>query len=220
MDRNTRLNIIEKLIKDERVCSFKQIFQRVECSSVTLRRDVKVIDGITSFTHGGEFITLSMIPSFNENGIWFYKKVGFTKFKNSLDLIVNVINSRENSITKETLDKILGIDVYKQIHVLLGRHQITRVKIGKKYHYLPASISKNRKKRLGLLNANNIEEYYDAIVSSSDLVALLKAILVEKKIKIDVKNLKRFTKKYSLKIPLNKIEQLLLKYNLTEKKMP
>jgi len=73
---------------------------------------------------------------------------------------------------------------------------------------------------LRLLNANNIEEYYDAIVSSSDLVALLKAVLVEKKIKIDVKNLKHFTKKYSLKIPLNKIEQLLLKYNLTEKKMP
>jgi len=146
MDRNTRLNIIEKLIKLERVCSFKQISQKVECSSVTLRRDVKVIDGITSFTHGGEFITLKTIPSFNENGIWFYKNVGFTKFKNSLDLIVNVINSREDSITKETLDKILGIDIYKQIHVLLGRHQITRVKIGKKYHYLPTSIAKNKKK--------------------------------------------------------------------------
>lgn len=219
MDRNTRLNIIEKLIKLERVCSFKQIFQKVECSAVTLRRDVKMIDGITSFTHGGEFITLNTIPSFNENGIWFHKNVGFTKFKNSLDLIVNVINSSENSITKETLDTILGIDVYKQIHVLLGRHQVTRVKIGKKYHYLPASIAKNQKQRLRLLNSNSIEEYYDALVSSSDLVALLKAVLVEKKIKIDAKNLKRFTKKYSLKIPLNKIEQLLLKYNLIEKKM-
>ena len=38
------------------------------------------------------------------------------------------------------------------------------------------------------------------------------------KIKIDVKNLKRFAQKYSLKIPLKKVEQLLLKYNLTEKK--
>ncbi|MCP4552273.1 MAG: hypothetical protein GY834_09595 [Bacteroidetes bacterium] len=69
-----------------------------------------------------------------------------------------------------------------------------------------------------MLNANNVEEYYDAMVSSSDLVALLKAVLVEKKIKINVKNLKRFTQKYSLKIPLTKVEQLLIKYNLTEKK--
>jgi hypothetical protein len=218
MGRNTRLNIIEEIIKYERVCSFEQICQRVECSFPTLRRDIKAIEGITSFTHCGKFITLSTIPCFNENGIWFHKKIGFTKFKNSLDLIVNVINRSENSITKETLDTILKIDVYKQIHILLSRHQISRVKIGKKYHYLPESIAKNKKKRLQILNINNVEEYYDAMVSSSDLVALLKAVLVEKKIKIDVKNLKRFTQKYSLKIPLKKVEQLLLKYNLTEKK--
>ncbi|MCP3926235.1 MAG: hypothetical protein GY714_27025 [Desulfobacterales bacterium] len=218
MDRDDRQNIIKELIMNERVGSFEQIFQRVECSSVTLRRDIKAIEGITSFTHCGKFITLSSIPCFNENGIWFYKKIGFTKFKNSLDLIVNVINRNENSITKETLDTILGIDVYKQIHTLLSRDQINRVKIGKKYHYIPASIANNKKKRLRILNTNNIEEFYESKVSSYDLVALLKAVLLEKKIKIDVKNLKRFTQKYSLKIPLKKVEQLLLKYNLTEKK--
>ena len=220
MDRNTRLNIIEELIKYEHVCFFEQICQKVECSSVTLRRDIKAIGGVTSFTHSGQFVTLSTIPCFNENGIWFHKKIGFTKFKNSLDLIVNVINRSENSITKETLDTILKIDVYKQIHLLLNKHQISRVKIGKKYHYLPASIAKNKKKRLQILNTNNVEEYYDARVTSSDLIALLKAVLIEKKVTIDTKNLKRFTQKYSLKIPLKKVEQLLLRYNLTEKKMP
>jgi hypothetical protein len=100
----------------------------------------------------------------------------------------------------------------------LKRNELFRIKIGNKYIYLPEELAKNQKKRLQLLNANNVEEYYDAMVGFSDLVALLKAVLVEKKIKIDIKNLKRFTQKYSLKIPLKKVEQLLLKYNLAEKK--
>jgi len=220
MDRNYRLKAITDFIQTERICSFEQIFQKVEGSIATLRRDIKVIEGITSFTHCGSFITLPTIPRFNENGIWFYKKVGFSQFNNSIELIVNVINKSDSGITKETLDEILGIDVYKQIHILLNRHQINRVKIGKKYHYLSETLAKNKKKRLRLLDVNNIEEYYDSSVNSSDLVALLKAVLVEKKIKIDVKGLKRFTQKYSLRLPLKKIEQLLLKYHLTKKKKP
>ena len=220
MDINYRLNIIKDFIQTKRICSFEQIFQKVEGSTATLRRDIKMLEGITSFTHCGSFITLPTIPCFNENGIWFYQKVGFSQFNNSLELIVNVINKSDNGITKETLDKILGIDVYKQIHILTNRQQINRVKIGKKYHYLPEALAKNKKKRLRLLDANNVEEYYDARVSISDLVALLKAVLIEKKIKIDAKGLKRFAQKYSLRIPLKKIEQLLLKYNLTEKKTP
>ncbi len=220
MDINYRHNIIKDFIQTKRICSFEQIFQKVEGSTATLRRDIKMLEGITSFTHCGSFITLPTIPCFNENGIWFYQKVGFSQFNNSLELIVNVINKSDNGITKETLDEILGIDVYKQIHILINRQQINRVKIGKKYHYLPEALAKNKKKRLRLLDANNVEEYYDARVSISDLVALLKAVLIEKKIKIDAKGLKHFAQKYSLRIPLKKIEQLLLKYNLTEKKTP
>lgn len=209
-----RRNVVENIIRSNKIQTFEQIFEQVNCSEVTLRRDIRWMKGITSYTHQGRFVTLEDIPEFDHNGIWFYSNIGFTRFKNSLELIVHLINHSKEGLTREQIQRIL------KIQTLLKRDKLYRSKIGNKYIYLPEELSRNKKQRLLLLNANNIEEYYDAIVSSSDLVALLKAVLVEKKIKIDVKNLKRFTKKYSLKIPLNKIEQLLLKYNLTEKKMP
>ena len=209
---------IENIIRSKKAQTFEQILKQVSCSEVTLRRDIRRIEGITSFTHQGRFVTLKDIAKFDKNGIWFYRKVGFTKYKNSLELIVHLINNSKRGLSREQIQEITKIQTFQQIQTLLKRNELYRSKIGNKYIYLPEELAKNREKRHQLLSANNVEEYYDAVVSSSDLVALLKAVLVEKKIKIDIKNLKRFTQKYSLKIPLKKVEQLLLKYNLTEKK--
>jgi hypothetical protein len=215
---NERQILVENIICSKKIQTFEQILNHVSCSEVTLRRDIRQINGITSYTHQGRFITLKDIPKFDNNGIWFYRKVGFTKYKNSLELIVHLINNTREGLSREQIQEILKIQIYQQIQTLLKRNELYRSKVGNKYVYLPEELAKNQKKRLQLLNANNIEEYYDAMVSFSDLVALLKAVLVEKNIKINLKNLKRFTQKYSLKIPLKKVEHLLLKYNLTEKK--
>ncbi len=219
-DTNERQILVENIIRSKKTLTFEQVFKHVSCSEVTLRRDIRQINGITSYTHQGRFITLKDIPKFDHNGIWFYRKVGFTKYKNSLELIVHLINNSKEGLSREQIQEILKIEIYQQIQTLLKRNELYRIKIGNKYIYLPEEVAKNQKKRLQLINANNVEEYYDSMVSISDLVALLKAVLVEKKVKIDIKNLKRFTQKYSLKIPLKKVEQLLLKYNLTEKKSP
>jgi len=215
---NERQILVENIIRSKKIQTFEQILNHVSCSEVTLRRDIRQINGITSYTHQGRFITLKDIPKFDNNGIWFYRKVGFTKYKNSLELIVHLINNTREGLSREQIQEILKIQIYQQIQTLLKRNELYRSKVGNKYIYLPEELAKNQKKRLQLLNANNIEEYYDAMVSFSDLVALLKAVLVEKNIKINLRNLKRFTQKYSLKISLKKVEQLLLKYNLTEKK--
>ena len=215
---NERQTLVKNIIRPKKIQTFQQIHKQVSCSEATLRRDIRRIKGITSFTHQGSFITLKDIPKFDKNGVWFYRKVGFTKYKNSLELIVHLIDDSKEGLTREQIQEIVNIQIFQQIQTLLKRNKLYRSKIGNKYVYLPKQLATNRKKRMQVLSANNVEEYYDAMVSSSDLVALLKAVLLEKKIRIDVKYLKRFTRKYSLTIPLKKIEQLLLKYNLTEKK--
>jgi hypothetical protein len=220
LDTGERQVFVENLIRSKKIQTFEQILKQVSCSEATLRRDIRQIKGITSYTHQGRFVTLEDIPKYNKNSIWFYRRVGFTKHKSSLELIVSLINSSKEGLSRDQIQEILKIQIFQQIQTLLKRDELFRCKIGSRYIYLPEELAKNKKKRLQLLNANNVEEYHDAMVSSSDLVALLKAVLVEKEIKINVKNLKRFAMKYSLEIPLKKVEQLLLKYNLTEKKSP
>ena len=126
--QHQRLATIEKIIREDKIQSFETILSKMECSSITLRRDIKTIGTITSYTHRGKYITISDIPDFDENEIWFYRKIGFTKFKNSLDLIVNIINTKEG-ITKEKIEEILKIQISKQIQILLKQDRLHRVKL-------------------------------------------------------------------------------------------
>ena len=212
--QHPRLETIERIIRKYKIQSFVTILSKMDCSSITLRRDIKAIGGTTSYTHRGKYITLADIPVFNENGIWFYKKVGFTKFKNSLDLIVSIINTKEG-ITKENIEEILKIKISKQIQILLKQNRLHRVKLGAKYFYLSEELAKNKKRQMQLLPIY-IEEYYDKKVNITDLVAVLKVVLSEHK--IDTDNLKKLVEKYSLQVPIKKIEKLLLRYDLSSKK--
>lgn len=218
MNKKERLGFVENLIRLKKVISFVAILWQVECSAVTLRRDVGALHAITSYTHQGRFITFEDIAKFDDRGIWFYKGIGFTRYENSLELIRELISASKGGITREQLEDILRIQIGQQIQTLLRRDELYRVKVGKKYIYLSEELAKNKKKRIRLLNTDTIEEHYDARVSSADLIDLLKVVLIEHKIEISLKELKRLARKYSLKIPVKKVEQILLRYDLTKKK--
>ena len=81
--KSDRLNIIKKMIYQEKVVIFSAIVSSVLCSSVTLRRDLKTLRTLTSYTHRGSYVTLPDIPVFDNLGIWFFKGIGFSKFKNT-----------------------------------------------------------------------------------------------------------------------------------------
>ena len=213
--QHRRLETIKRIIRENQIQSFETILGKVDCSSITLRRDIEAIAGITSYTHRGKYITLADIPVFNENGIWFYKTVGFTKFKNSLDLIVSIINNAKEGIPKEEIEDILRIKISKQIQILLSQNRLHRVKLGAKYCYLSEELAKNKERQMQLLDID-IEDYYDKKVKLTDLIAVLKAVLTE--YKIDMNNLKKLIKKYSLDVPIKKVEQLIVKYDLSLKK--
>ena len=97
----------------------------------------------------------------------------------------------------------------------LKQNRLHRVKLGAKYFYLSEELAKNKKRKMQLLDID-IEEYYDRKVKVTDLIAVLKIVLTEHK--IDMNNLKKLIKKYSLQVPIRKVEQLLLRYDLTSKK--
>jgi hypothetical protein len=216
MDSKTeRLEYIRSFIIKNKTVKISEFFHHIPYCEKTLRRDINDLSGITSYTHRGKFITLSNIPKFDKNGIWFYKDIGFTKFKNSLDLIVSIISNAEKGITKEEIEELLRIKISKQIQILLSQKRLQRIKFGAKYLYLSDKLAKDKRKQIQSLD---IEEYYYKKMSIADIVAVLKAVLSEHK--IDMDNLKKLVQKFSLDVPIKKIEQLLLKCDLTSKKKP
>jgi hypothetical protein len=216
--KSERLDAISKMIYQKKAMSFAAISSSVICSSATLRRDLKTLQTITSYTHRGSYVTLPDIPNFNESGIWFFRGIGFSRFKNSLELIINVIENSKDGITQAALESLLRIGISKQIQILMEQERLHRVKIGAKYVYMPKEAASNKKMRLKIVGSRQMEEHYEQRVTTSDLIAVLKVVLQEGR--IEMRLLKRWINKYSLKIPVAKLERIILKYKLDEKKTP
>lgn len=216
--KSERLDAISKMIYQKKAMSFAAISSSVICSSATLRRDLKTLQTITSYTHRGSYVTLPDIPNFNRSGIWFFRGIGFSRFKNSLELTINVIENSKDGITQAALESLLRIGISKQIQILMEQERLHRVKIGAKYVYMPKEAASNKKMRLKIVGSRQMEEHYEQRVTTSDLIAVLKVVLQEGR--IEMRLLKRWINKYSLKIPVAKLERIILKYKLDEKKTP
>ncbi len=212
-----RLELLNKFIQTKKAVTIDELSPHVPHCIKTIRRDIKELNGITSYTHRGKYITLQNIPAFDRNGIWFYRDIGFTKYRNSLDLIVNLINNSEKSYTKAELEDIMKIQISKQIQILLKQNRLQRVKLGAKYCYLSEELARNKKRKMQILDID-VEEYYDKKIRIPDLISVLKAVLAE--YKIDMAELRKLIKKYSLDVPVKKVEQILLTYDLSSKKKP
>ncbi|MCP4671560.1 MAG: hypothetical protein GY857_09660 [Desulfobacula sp.] len=214
-NRNERLELLNKFIQTKKAVTIAELSPHVPHCIKTIRRDIKELNGISSYTHRGKYITLQNIPAFDRNGIWFYRNIGFTKYRNSLDLILNLINNSDKSYTKAELEDIMKIQISKQIQILLKQNKLHRVKLGAKYCYLSEELARNKKRRRQLLDID-VEEYYDKKIRLSDLISVIKAILAE--YKIDMADLGKLIKKYSLDVPVKNVEQILLTYDLSSKK--
>ena len=218
--QSDRIDEVKGLLLKKRVLSLQWMAEHLGISDRTTQRYMKDLQTLTSFTHKRRFFTLADIPHFDGHGIWFYRQIGFSTCGNGLDTIVSLINQSQDGFSREELESILKTGLSKQIQILVQREKIHRIKLGNKYLYVPESVVQNKKARLKLVGNRQTEEHFEKDVKKTDLIALLKAVLIEKKVGIDIESIKHIAQKYALQIPLKKIEQLLLKYDLSEKKTP
>lgn len=214
MELESRLARIVDIVVKNNVTSLENLKTSFKLSERTLQRDLKELKAVSSFTHRGRFITLPRVSSFDDNGIWFYQNIGFTVHKNSLGLIIFLINKKE-AMTKSDLESVLKINIAKQIQILRERSLIQRVKVGAKYYYLSEVVAKDKKRQIQLFSSE-VENDFDRKINISDLTAILKALLKEKTIVIS--DIQRVIRVHALNIPLRKVEHIILQYDLTSKK--
>lgn len=214
--KSDRLNIIKGIIYKEKVVAFAILVTSMICSPITLRRDLKTLHTLTSYTHRGSYVTLPDVPDFDNFGIWFFRGIGFSSFKNSFELIISIVDNSKDGITRAEIESLLGIGISKQIQILMEQERLHRVKIGAQYLYLSNKAANNKKLKLKIIGSRQIEEHYDQEITINDLIAVLKVVLQEGR--IEMKLLKRWISKYALKIPVAKLERIILKYELGEKK--
>lgn len=216
MSKSENIEKVRQFFHETTVMSLRTIVDLMAIHKRTVQKHLREMNCFTSFTHKRKYLTLPETPKFDENGIWFFDDIGFSRFGDSLDTILALIKNRDEGYMREELEGILRISISKQIQTLLFREKLDRIKLGGRYLYLPGETIKNKKKMLKAVGSYQAEEHFEKGVRTEDMVGLIKAILLEKVINMD--DIKSLIRRYQLKLPPQKIERLLLKYDLSKKK--
>ena len=90
--------VLEKF-RRQKFINIGQLAKWLKCSVITARRRLKKWQSYTSINNNGRYYTLPQIPVFDENGLWKYKTVLFSKHGNLKQTIVALITESEKGLS-------------------------------------------------------------------------------------------------------------------------
>jgi len=90
--------VFEKFIQ-QKIITIGQLVEWLKCSVITARRRLKKWQSYTSINKNGRYYTLPQIPVFDENGLWKYQTVLFSKHGNLKQTIVALITESEQGLS-------------------------------------------------------------------------------------------------------------------------
>ena len=101
-------HVLEKF-RRQKIITIGQLVKWLQCSVITARRRLKKWQTYTSINNNGRYYTLPQIPVFDENGLWKYHTVLFSKNGNLKQTIVTLITESEKGLSAVEIAKFVEL---------------------------------------------------------------------------------------------------------------
>lgn len=128
MDKTPSIPVkISRLLKANQVMTLRQLSDELKGRArSSLFRDIQSLSIISSFTHAGKYHALSATPVFDATGLWFYQKIGFSKYGTLKATLVHWIETTPVGKTHQELQEALQVPVHNTLKALVASQKITR----------------------------------------------------------------------------------------------
>lgn len=93
----------------KKIMNISEIAESMQCSIPTVRNRLKKWNTYTSYNKNGRFYTLPDIPNFNQDGLWKFKGIFFSKQGNLKQTIIHLVKNSESGLTASEIAKRLGL---------------------------------------------------------------------------------------------------------------
>jgi hypothetical protein len=105
MDPKDAVKRLQKL----KVVTIEQLVGLLGSSVITARRQLKKWRAYTSFNMNGRYYTLPGIPRFDENGIWKYQRILFSKYGTLMQTISQLIGRAETGLSAKQIAQVVEV---------------------------------------------------------------------------------------------------------------
>ncbi len=128
-----KLTLARETLKKKKVFTLPMLVAILKCSSRTGQTKLKIWETYTSYNKNGRYYTLPEIPRFDENGIWRYKDIAFSKHGNLKKTIIQLVSTSRTGFSGSELGNLLGLASQSFVHHFRDCPGICREKYGGVY---------------------------------------------------------------------------------------
>jgi hypothetical protein len=115
---------------------------------VTVFRKLQSLDYLTSYSHRGRYYTLREVVRFDDQGLWSYQSVCFSRYGTLLATAEAFVHRSPNGYCAGELAQALQVEVHDALRHLLQRQAISRQRISGLYLYTSAEPAARRRQVL------------------------------------------------------------------------
>ncbi len=159
---NSKTTIANKLFNKEKCLTIKGISQVLEYSERSVQRLLKKLGYYSSFTHNGKWYTLLHIPEFDENGLWFYQGIAFSKWRTLTATILYLVENSVKGLTARTLSSMLSSSCPPVLNKMHKASKINRVKTPRGFVYISVNSATKERQLKNLDKADILSHLSDA----------------------------------------------------------
>jgi len=167
---------LRELFSQQSCWTIEQLNQSLDYSTISIRRFLKQIGYVSSFTHNSKWYTLSSIPNFNNNGIWFNGDIGFSRHGNLKQNIIHLIDKSPQGLSAKQLAGILSLPCHAVLNHMYKSGAIERLKGASNFVYLSAVPSKKQRQLTRLEAVQRIDNTHQKLSAHSAVYVLVEYI--------------------------------------------
>jgi hypothetical protein len=133
-----------------KVMSLKQLADRLSCSERTVQRHLKKWRTYTSYNKNGRYYVLPAIPRFDEDGLWRYQGIFFSRHGNLKQTLIALVNHFPAGLTAAEAGALVGVSLRSFLAQSHNIQPLRREKITGRFVYFSqeeALFSQQKQKR-------------------------------------------------------------------------
>lgn len=211
-DFSTKLS---QLITKNRVMTLSELRENLnQRSQASIFRDLNILEYYSSYTQAGKYYTLKNIPHFNQDGLWFYDDIGFSKHGNLKQTIVQLIENSPAGKTQTELQQQLRVRTHNTLLNLFKENKISRHQLDNIYIYV--SIDEEIAKQQLEKRESTASPKQSVIELPSEMtrIDIFVEIINDSGIEIDPAIIKKRLKQRGIHITSDEIESVIVYYGL------
>jgi len=207
------LSAVIRAFEKEKVVTILLLTAWLSCSVATARRRLKAWGALTSYNRNGRYYTLPQIAKFDDNGLWRYQGIFFSKHGNLKQTLIHLITHSQQGLSGAELGDLLGLQPRSFLSHFRDHAALSRENLMGRWIWFSADPEKGKKQKQAQL-AHAVAKG-PRMPSDMEAVMILVDLITHPNSRLE--QISRRLKSKGFAIDVEAIRQLLVHHDLLKK---